>query len=214
MLWHRDRALDPCGVPEIQQHLRSRGEAVRSEVEGGGGTFAFEASSFLYRVDVLHERVRVPKIGEVAGEGMRYLFWSLHECCEVLWCDVRRHVGAFKLRVDVMLGGVSVGIGAGPAVVLDGGMQRLRTISNVVAEPSCVKDDRLLDGLGWFVCGPKGAVFTECCLQTAIDFRRDVGLKAHAFGKIVVGMIGGCGALLVELAVKLVASRRKRIEPG
>ena len=41
MLRDRNGALEPCRVPKVEQHLRSRSEAVISEVESGSRTFAF-----------------------------------------------------------------------------------------------------------------------------------------------------------------------------
>ena len=59
-------------------------------------------------------------------------------------------------------------------------------------------------------------VFAECGFQAAVDFHRDIRLQADVLGQIVVRMVRrwSRGALLVELAIKLVASRRKWIEPG
>ncbi len=47
--------------------------------------------------------------------------------------DVGGDVDGLELRVDVVFGGVVVGVGAGPAVVLDGVVEGLRAVADVVA---------------------------------------------------------------------------------
>ena len=50
------------------------------------------------------------------------------------------------------------------------------------------------------------AILAKSYLKAPVDFHRDVGLQADVLGKIVVRVVSGRGALLVELAIKLIAS--------
>ena len=54
-----------------------------------------------------------------------------------------------------MRGGVAVGVGSDPAVVLDGGVEGLRAVADVVAEPASVEDGGLLDMVGILPRGGK-----------------------------------------------------------
>ncbi len=69
-----------------------------------------------------------------------------HEGSNLGRLDIGGDVDRFELRVDVMLGGIPVGIGRfRPAVVVDGGVERLRAVGDVVAQPACLKQDDGLD---------------------------------------------------------------------
>ena len=58
MLGHALCAFQPGCVPEIEQHLRSSGEAVRREFRRLLGARLLEATSFVERLDVLDQVVR------------------------------------------------------------------------------------------------------------------------------------------------------------
>ena len=77
-----------------------------------------------------------------------------------------------ELRVDAVLGGVAVRVGADPSVVLDGGVQRLRAVGDVVAKPSGEEDDLRLGGFGVLLGGDEGAIVAEGALQALVDFGR------------------------------------------
>ena len=68
------------------------------------------------------------------------------------------NVDALELRMDLVRGRVAVGVGAGPAVVLDGDVERLRAVADVVAEPAGVEEDGELDGGRVLVGGDAFAV--------------------------------------------------------
>src|SRR5581483_152291 len=137
----------------------------------------------------------------------------IHHCSEVGCFDVGTNKIGFKKRMDAVLCGVSVWIGPDPAVVLNRSVQRLSCVRDVMAEPTGVKDDCLLNGGRGLVRGLETAIFAEGGLEAAVNLHRDVRLKSNALGEVVVRVIGGCGALFVKLAVKLIAPAGQRIEP-
>ncbi len=125
MLRHRYCAFEPGRVPEVEQHLRSGGQAVHGEVERLGRTFAVESADLFQSINIFHQRVRLAQISDVVDERIIEPLGSLHETGKIFFPEIRGDVDAFKLPMDVVLGGISVGIGADPSVVLDGGVQRL-----------------------------------------------------------------------------------------
>src|ERR1700686_5170501 len=56
--WDGGGALQPPGVPQVQQHLRAGGEAVGGEIEGGWGARSCESAGFFKRVDIFYQAVR------------------------------------------------------------------------------------------------------------------------------------------------------------
>ena len=118
--------------------------------------------------------------------------------------DVGVDEGGLELRVDAVVGGVAVRVGAGPSVVLDGGVQRLRAVGDVVAKPSGEEDDLRLGGLGVLVGGDEGAIVAEGAFEALVDLGGDVGLQADLLrgqGKVGMrGLRGGEGADVVVAA--------------
>src|SRR6202011_5698085 len=76
------------------------------------------------------------------------------------------------------------GVGPGPAVVLDGGVQRLRGVPNVVSQPTRVKDRSLLHGRGVLVGGGELAILAQGGLQPLPDLRCLPGLQAYLLGTL------------------------------
>ena len=62
--------------------------------------------------------------------------------------------GSFELPVDFVSNRVAIGVRPGPAVVLNGGVQRLGGVPDVVPQPSRIEDRCLLD----VVDKPEGGV--------------------------------------------------------
>src|ERR1700739_2560112 len=159
MLGYRYGAFQPRRVPEIEQHLRTGGQALRGELEGLARTFAVESASLFESVNIFHQRVRVAEISDVIVEGIVEPLGALHKTGKISFPKIRGHVDAFKLPVDMMLSSVFIGVGGGASVVLEGGGQRWRSVGDVVAEPSRIKDDRLLYRGGRLMRGAQLAVF-------------------------------------------------------
>src|SRR5215469_10984357 len=153
------------------------------------------------------------QIRHVVSERVSQACGRFHLGCEVFRPDVRRYVSRFKTRMNSPLGCVSIGIGADPAVVLDAGVKRLGSVSDIVPQPSSIEDDRLFHGGCGLMSGQMLAVLAKCGLQAAVDPYGGVGLQPDVLGKIVIGAVGGCCALFIELAVELVAAWRNWIEP-
>jgi hypothetical protein len=128
-------AVDPGGVDEVAEFDGSGGETLCGEGFRFGGSGVGEASVFLELIDLFDERVGVvevvpvlrPLVVDDGGLGGR------DERGYVRGLDVGGDEDGLELGVDVVFGGVAVGIGAGPAVVLDGVVQGLRAVADVVA---------------------------------------------------------------------------------
>src|SRR3984885_2051007 len=209
--WHS--ALQPCRVPEIEQHLRSRSQPLSREIERLGSALAGEASRLVQRIDFVHQSVRLPEVNNVAGEGILDPLRALHQSREIGVLDVGGYVCGLELRVDFVLRRISVRIRPHPAVVLNGCVQGLRSISHVVSQPARIENNRLLHRCRRLMRRPPLPIFPERSLQAAIHFHRDIRLQPDAFRKVVVGMVRGRGSLLVQLAIELIQPRRQRIEP-
>src|SRR5271157_231255 len=95
------------------------------EVKGSRRALARKSSRLLQRVDIFDQAIRLPQVSDVCRERIIHSLGALHQSGKVVSRDVGGDIGGLKLRVDAVLGGVSVGIRADPAVVLDGGVQRL-----------------------------------------------------------------------------------------
>ena len=162
-----------------------------SELECGGRTFASKSSGFLEFVNLLDQSIRVSQVGNISSEGFIQTFRCLHQACEIFRQDIRGHVDGLKLRVDVMLSGVPLGIRADPPVVLNGGVEWLSAVGHIVPQPSGIKDDRLLDRLRRLAGSALLAIFAERGLQAAIDLYRDVGLQADVLRKVIVRVLAG-----------------------
>jgi len=120
--------------------------------------------------------------------------------------DGRVDEGGFELAVDGVVGGVAVGIlFFGPAVVVDGDVEGLRAVGDVVAEPSGVEEDGGFDGFGVLVGGGEGAIVAHGGLEAFPDFAGDVGLEADLLGAEVGGAVGMRGDVRVEGGDVLVA---------
>ena len=159
------------------------------EVECGRRALSGKASGLLQCVDIFHQTIRLLQVVEVTRKWIVDALGTLDQSGKILGGDICRNVGGLKLGVDTMLSGISVGIRANPAVVLDRSVQRLRTVGNVMTEPAGIKDDRLLHRLRRLVRRQPLPVFSECGLQSAINFHRNVRLQANALGQVVVGML-------------------------
>ena len=83
--------------------------------------------------------------------------------------------------MDLVGSGVAIGVGTDPAVVLDGGVQGLRAVADVVAEPAGIEDDGLLDGAGVVSGGGKMAILAQGGLQPFPDFVGFPWLQADFF---------------------------------
>src|ERR1039458_5326929 len=83
-----------------------------------------------------------------------------------------------------------------------------------MSQPSSIEDDCALHRLRWLMRRHPLPIFAERSFQASVHFHGDVRLQTDALRKIVVRMVGGRRALLVELAIELVAALRQRIKPG
>src|ERR1700724_3787349 len=122
-----------------------------NEVKRLRGALSGEATRFLDRVDTFHACIRFLQVSDVACEWIVEAHGRMHQPCEVLRSDIRRHISALKLRVDAVFGGVALRVRTNPAVVLNGSVQRLGAVGDIMTKPACVKNDRLLNGEGWLV---------------------------------------------------------------
>ena len=118
--------------------------------------------------------------------------------------DVGGDKRSFELVVNLMAGGVAVGIGAGPAVVLHGNVQGLRAVADVVSEPAGVKNDGRLDRLRVLAaCGVKDPVLAHGGLQPLPDFVGLPGLQADLLRPLAGGE---------DLGLKVEALMRQRAQ--
>src|SRR5271169_2987877 len=102
MFWSGKSTLNPGGVPQVQQHLRSGSEAASGEVECGRRTLSRKASDLFQRVDVLHQTVRLSKVVNVTIERILQELGTLHKSGEILVGNIRSHVGGLKLGMDAV----------------------------------------------------------------------------------------------------------------
>jgi len=135
-------APDPGGVDHVAEHGGAGGEAVGYEVARLWGSSGSEAAHLFQLIELFDSGGGVAEIGhvglkEVAVNGLGGSDFGL----DVEGGKIGGDEGAFELRVNLVAGGVAVGVGAGPPVVLDGGVEGLRTIADIVAEPTGVEDD-------------------------------------------------------------------------
>src|SRR6516164_1657659 len=144
----RLRTFDPRGVPEIHQHLGSHRQATRREVKRFTRSFSLESPRLLQRINLLNKNVRLIQITHVIRKRVLQLGGSMYSPCEVCRFDIGFYVFRLEQCVNTRLRGVSIWIWANPAVVVNRGMEWLGGIANIMAQPSCIKDDCLLYGRG------------------------------------------------------------------
>src|SRR4051794_13920510 len=75
----------------------------------------------------------------------------MHEPGEIFLLYVLSYEACFKIRMDAMFCDVPVRILAYPPVVFHARMQRLRAVSNIMPQPSRIKDDVVLEALRFFL---------------------------------------------------------------
>src|ERR1700677_4657363 len=183
------------------------------EVECSRGAFSSQTPGLLKCIDVFDQTVGLLEVSYIFRKRIIESCGTFHQSREIFRLNILRHVGSLKLRMDAVLRGVPVWVRSDPAVVMDGRMERLRSIPDIMTEPTGVEDDGLLYGMGRLMCGLPLPVLAERSFQPAIHFHSDVGLQSHTLGKIVVRILcSGC-ALFIELAIELIAAGRKRVEP-
>lgn len=104
MLLRRHATLDPCRVPEVEQHLRSGCKTVSRKVEGSWRSFSGEATGFFERVNLLDQAVRTLQVGDVIGKWIIQPRGKLHQRREIFRCNICGDVGGLKLCVNSVLG--------------------------------------------------------------------------------------------------------------
>src|SRR5215470_3841409 len=206
-------AFEPRRIPEIKQHLGSGCEAVNGEVPCRGRAFTSESSALLESVDILDQVAGTVEVNKVVMEWVGQSSRSLYYRRKVLGRNIRCHVCGLEKTMNAMLGRVPMGIWPDPSVVLDRRVKGLRSVGDVVAQPSGIKDDGTLDGKRRLVRRLERTIFAKRRLQTAIDLHRDVGLKTDMLGKIVVSVIRGCRLFFIKSAIELVTALWQWIEP-
>ena len=97
----------------------------------------------------------------------------------------------FEFPVDLVLCGVAVWVGAGPAVVLNCGVKRLSGIAGIVTEPTGVEDGDLLNVVGVLVSFGEASILAQSCLQALPDLGCLPGLKADLIRSLSRGKDGG-----------------------
>src|SRR5258708_38908672 len=95
--------------------------------------------------------------------------------------QIGAHKRPFKLPVDFVCCGVAIGIRAGPAVVLNGGVERLRSIADVVSQPPGIEDGSLFYRVRVLVCGRKPPILPQRRLESLPGRGGLPGLKADLF---------------------------------
>jgi hypothetical protein len=199
-------AFDPGGYIEVAEHGGCGGEAFGGELFCCGCSRSVEAVVFVELVDALDEGVRVAEVGEVVIPLVANGVNGCDEGLDVGGIDGGVDEGGLELAVDGVFGGVAVGIFfRGPAVVVDGDVERLRAIGDVVAEPSGVEEDGGFDGLGVLMLGGELAVVAHGGLEALPDLTGDVRLEAYTFGAELGGEVGVGGGVGVEGGDVLVA---------
>lgn len=187
---NRAGALEPGGVDHVAQHAGSGSQAGGGEIARFCRACPFEAAGLLQRVDSFHigcgvAQVSNVRIEHVALNGVRWGDFGLY-----FWgVEIGIDKCALKLPVDVMPGGVTVGIGANPAVVLDGGVEGLGGIADVVAEPACIEKDSLLDGRAVLMGGGEIAILAQGGLEALPNLSGLPGLEPD----LVWALAGGKG---------------------
>ena len=103
----------PGGVDHVAQLDGAGGELPFDEGLAVGGSGAGECSGFLHLVGLLDERVGVAEVGQVLVEDIAHDdgFGGFDQGGEVGGLDVGVDEFALKEGVDVVLGGVAVGLG-------------------------------------------------------------------------------------------------------
>jgi hypothetical protein len=172
--------VGPGGDDEVAEFDGAGGEALFGEGFGFRRASVVEAAGFFELVGFFYEGVGLVEVLPVLGPlvvddgGLG----GGDEGGDVGGFDVGRDVDGFKLGVDLVFGGVAVGVGAGPAVVLDGVVEWLGAVADIVAEPAGVEEDGELDGGGVFMRGGEFAVLAEVRLEALPDFFDLPGLEA------------------------------------
>ncbi len=101
--------------------------------------------------------------------------------------NVGRDKRPFELVMNLVAGGIAIGIGARPSVVLHGNVQWLRTVAHIVSQPAGVKNNRRLDRLCVLPpCGKK-TVLAHCSLQPLPNFIGLPRLQADLLGPLARG---------------------------
>src|SRR5580692_2282459 len=145
MLWkgQRGRTLQPRGIPEIYEHLRSCCQAMSGELECLRRALLAKAARLFDRINFFHQSIGLSQVSNIANKGIVQLLWSVYESSQILCRDVRSDIRCLELRVDVVERRITVRIRSHPSVVPDGCVQRLRSIGDVMAHPTGIKDNRL-----------------------------------------------------------------------
>ena len=132
-----------------------------------------------------------------------------HLCLHLGRVDVRGHKWPFELPVNLVVCGIAVGIRSHPAVVLDGGVQRLRSVADVMPQPAGIKENRLFHRLGFLVVGRHEAVLAHGGLQPLPHLGRLPGLQANLLRPLAGGKDLG---LEVQPLVRQRAQRIGRLQ--
>src|ERR1700722_437074 len=108
---------DPGCVEDVAQRGGAGGKTLVDEGLAGGGAGAGEGSGLLELVGLFYERVGVAEGGKIVVEEVaEESGLGGDERGDVGGLDGGGDEGALELGVDVVLGGVAVGVGADPAV--------------------------------------------------------------------------------------------------
>ena len=165
---------------------------------------------FVELIDTLDEGIRVAQVGHVIVPFFSNWMKRRDEGLDVGGADGGVDEGAFEAPVNGVVGGVAVGIRPDPAVVVDGDVEGLRAVGDIVAEPSGVEEDGGFDGFGVLMLGGELAVVAHGGLETLPDFTGDVGLETHALGAEVGSAVGMRGNVRIERGDVLVALAGQR----
>jgi len=92
---------------------------------------------------------------------------------------IRGDVNRLDLRMDAMCDGITVGIGSGPAVVLNGIVKRLGTVRDVMSQPADIEEYGGLIGTGRLAGRYKLAVLAKVRLEPLLNLFHLPGRKSN-----------------------------------
>ena len=118
---------------------------------------------------------KIAKGGPTSGRGV---VW--HQRFHIAFAKIGFNEGRFKPCMHARCARVAIRIVAlCPAVVVDAGVQWLRAIADIMAEPADVKENSLLNTIGIFMRRQSCAVVAHVGLQALVDFRGLPGKKSN-----------------------------------
>src|SRR5579863_9867461 len=155
------RTIEPGRVPKIQKHLRAGCQSVGREVKSLRRTFAGKTTRFLDRINIFNLPIRLLEVIDVIRKRISETLGGMHELCKVLGSYILCHISTLELGVNSVLRSVALRVRSNPSVVMNRGMQWLRTIGYVMPKPARVKDYRVFDRSGWLVDFTQMPIFSE-----------------------------------------------------